>query len=51
LVVLDEQGAATLTGQVNSAETMRLAAIMVRLEPGVRSIKNELIVGESPTGQ
>ena len=51
LVVLDEQGAATLSGQVNSPETRRLAAIMVRLEPGVRSIKNELIVGESPAGR
>ena len=50
-VVLDEQGAATLSGQVNSPETMRLAAIVVRLEPGVRSIKNELTVAESPASR
>ena len=51
LVVLDEKGAATLSGQVTSSETLRLAAIMVRLEPGVRSIKNELTVSESPAGR
>jgi hypothetical protein len=51
LVVLDEKGAATLSGQVNSPETLRLAAIMVRLEPGVRSIKNELTVAESPASR
>ncbi len=50
-IVLDGQGAATLRGRVDSVETKRLAAIMVRLEPGVRSIKNELTVGDSPVSR
>lgn len=43
-VVVDNEGNATLSGKVNSPEDRRLAAIMVRLEPGVRSIDNELTV-------
>lgn len=46
-VVIDEQGAATLRGEVDSLQTSRLAAIMARLEPGVRSVENELTVQDN----
>lgn len=49
-VVLDGEGAVTLKGVVDSAETKQLAAIMARMEPGVRTVQNELTVrtGDSP---
>lgn len=37
-----------LTGKVKTAEQSRLAAILLRQEPGVKSIRNELVV-EQPT--
>lgn len=43
-VTMQEDGVAVLRGQVGSEEDRRLAAIMVRLEPGVRSVQNELSV-------
>jgi hypothetical protein len=44
-VLVNEQGIATLRGRVDSEEIKKLAAIMARIEPGVRSIENELTVG------
>src|SRR5262245_39742746 len=35
-----------LRGEVNSDEDSRMAAMMARLEPGIRSVKNELVVKE-----
>jgi hypothetical protein len=46
-ITIDQQGVATLSGQVTTAESRRLAALMVRLEPGVRSIDNQLTVNPS----
>lgn len=46
-ITIDQQGVATLSGQVETAESRRLAALMVRLEPGVRSIDNQLTVKPS----
>ena len=37
-------GQMVLTGQVATAEARRLAGNLVRMEPGVRRIKNELTV-------
>lgn len=48
-VVIDAGGAATLRGEVDSLETSRLASIMARLEPGVRSVENELTVEGNAT--
>jgi osmotically-inducible protein OsmY len=39
-----DDGQVTLIGHVASTDTCRLAEIVVRLEPGVRSVKNELTV-------
>jgi hypothetical protein len=38
------QGVVTLRGQVDSEEARKLAAVMARLEPGVREVRNELTV-------
>jgi hypothetical protein len=35
---------AILRGEVSSEEDSRMAAMMARLEPGIRSVKNELVV-------
>ncbi len=43
-VELDESGTAVLTGEVESDEARKLAAALIRLEPGVRSVRNELAV-------
>jgi hypothetical protein len=43
-VAVDDAGVATLNGVVDSPEQKRLAEIFVRLEPGVRSISNQLTV-------
>jgi osmotically-inducible protein OsmY len=44
-VTLDtEGGAVVLRGQVSSEENRKLAGILVSMEPGVRSVKNELTV-------
>jgi osmotically-inducible protein OsmY len=37
---------AILRGEVNSEDDSRMAAMMARLEPGIRSVKNELVVKE-----
>jgi len=39
-----DDGQVILTGHVRSNDTRRLAEIVVRLEPGVYSVKNELTV-------
>lgn len=43
-VSLTASGTAVLSGQVNSTETSRLAANLVRLQPGVRNVQNNLSV-------
>jgi len=40
---------AILRGEVDSAEARRMAAMLVKLEPGVRSVQNELTIRETPT--
>jgi osmotically-inducible protein OsmY len=48
-VTIDADGGrVTLRGEVDSAETGRLAVMMTRLEPGVRSVLNELTVTKAP---
>lgn len=48
-VTIDSDGGrVTLRGEVDSAETSRLAVMMTRLEPGVRSVQNELTVKKAP---
>jgi hypothetical protein len=37
---------AILRGEVSSEDDSRMAAMMARLEPGIRSVKNELVVKE-----
>ena len=41
---LGENGAVSLSGRVESDSTKRLLALLVRMEPGVRSVSNELTV-------
>jgi len=38
------QGEVTLSGEVASLQASRLAANLIRMEPGVRSVRNELTV-------
>ncbi|MEZ6072286.1 MAG: BON domain-containing protein [Pirellulales bacterium] len=45
-VVVDAEGVATLTGTVAEPEQRRLAELIVRLEPGVRSVRNDLFVNQ-----
>ncbi|MEX0703278.1 MAG: BON domain-containing protein [Planctomycetales bacterium] len=46
----EQPGVVALRGEVASPEASRLAAIMARLEPGVRAVRNELTVrGQSPS--
>jgi hypothetical protein len=47
---MGDGGTVTLTGAVESERTKRLAAVLVRLEPGVRVVKNELTVTTSTPG-
>ena len=44
---------ATLRGEVDSAEAKRMASMLVKLEPGIRSVQNEITVRESaaPAGE
>lgn len=44
-VGLDLDGVVTLRGNVPNESARRVAAALVRLEPGVRSVRNELTVG------
>ena len=46
--VVSDEGVATLTGRVASEDDKRLAEAMARLEPGVRSVKNDLVVMPTP---
>ena len=39
-----DNGVVTLRGNVPSEEAKRLAAALVRLEPGVRTVNNETVV-------
>lgn len=48
---VDDKFQVTLTGTVESDEQRRLVAILAGFEPGVRSVKNELQVAESKTGE
>jgi osmotically-inducible protein OsmY len=50
-IVVDAQGVVVLTGTVGSAEAKRLAAIMARLEPGVREVDNRLEVVGAPANE
>ncbi len=43
-VVAGEAGAVTLKGEVSSDSDRRKAERLIRLEPGVRSVVNELTV-------
>lgn len=45
---ISEQGVVTLTGNVGSEDSRKLAEALARLEPGVRSVKNELVVTPAP---
>lgn len=45
-VDLDADGVVVLRGEVATPSQKQLAANMVRLEPGVRNVRNELTVGE-----
>jgi osmotically-inducible protein OsmY len=39
-------GTVVLSGQVESDSARRLATNLLRMEPGVRSVKNNLVVAE-----
>lgn len=45
-VELDNEGVVVLRGEVLTSSQMRLAANMVRLEPGVKQIRNELTLAQ-----
>jgi osmotically-inducible protein OsmY len=45
---ISDQGVVTLTGSVGSEDSRKLAEALARLEPGVRSVKNELVVTPAP---
>lgn len=40
------QGDVTLRGEATSLQASKLAANLLRMEPGVRSVRNELIVAK-----
>jgi hypothetical protein len=44
-VSMDEAGEVTLTGNVPTEDARKLAAVLARIEPGVRSVSNNLVVG------
>ena len=46
-VTVDQQGTAVLQGEVDSSKSKKLAAILARLEPGVRAVRNELTVRQT----
>jgi osmotically-inducible protein OsmY len=48
---LDDSGQVVMTGQVKSEEQARLAENVVRLEPGVNKVRNELTYPETPSNQ
>ena len=45
------EGEVVLTGKVASAERAKVAEIIARQEPGVRSVRNELTYPDAPTAQ
>jgi hypothetical protein len=45
-ITVADKGIVTLKGSVASEDAKRLAANILRMEPGVRSVKNELVVKE-----
>jgi len=49
-VQVGQKGQVTLIGQVESEATRKLAENLIRLEPGVRSIRNELTVQPGSSG-
>ena len=46
-----QAGLLTLTGSVPTAAAKRLAANLLRMEPGVRKVQNDLIVAEAPSAR
>lgn len=48
-ILAGKEGLLTLTGSVPTAAAKRLAANMLRMEPGVRSVQNNLTVAAAPT--
>jgi len=44
VTIASDDGRVVLRGEVDSAATSRLAAMLARMEPGVRSVRNELTV-------
>ena len=44
-----DAGQVTLRGEVDSAETGRLAEQFARLEPGVRTVRNEFVIRKQPS--
>ncbi len=49
VVTTDDEGTVTLRGTVEDSESARLVANVVRLEPGVRGVRNELkVAGTAP---
>lgn len=48
-VELDAEGTAVLRGEAVSAAMSRLIAQVVRMEPGIRDVRNELVVPEGPS--
>ena len=49
-VQLNKEGQVTLRGQVKSEAARRLAENVIRLEPGVRSVRNELTIQPADSG-
>ena len=47
VVTTDDKGTVTLRGTVEDPESARLVANVVRLEPGVRGVRNELKIAET----
>jgi hypothetical protein len=43
-VTVEDGGIAVLRGQVSSVENGKMVASMMRMEPGIRSVRNELTV-------
>ena len=43
-VEMSSGGVAILTGSATTLETSRLAANLIRLQPGVRKVKNQIVV-------
>ena len=46
-ITSEAEGVVVLSGEVNSEDSKRLAGVLARIEPGVRSVRNELTVREA----